>query len=53
MELRLTKDEVEKIMTEFVVTTFNIDVSGKHIKVDYYLGEFKFEVKDRFEEDKH
>jgi len=53
MELRLTKDEVEKIMTQHIVTTFNIDVSGKQINADYYLGEFKFEVKDRFEEDKH
>ena len=52
MKIHLTKEEVSEILTDYIIETYKIDVSGKQIIPEYFYGDFKLEVTDRFEREK-
>ena len=51
MKIHLTKEEVSEILTDYVIETYKIDVSGKEITHEYFYGDFKLEVRNRLKEE--
>jgi len=55
MKIILNIEEATKIIEDHILGTYHFDLDGKlyELNQEYIRGSFVFEIKDRFEEDKH